>query len=673
MSEADEIRSLERLATRLDRGAAQARRLRVPSVGPPPDIITYANDDLGLELFPRQGTILKLACLGRGPRGEELWTDYDRHVIAEWIGNYVETGENGIQPDIYARLAWNLGLGRRWFREMVFCGGRRGGKGLIGSILISYQLLWLLSLGNPQACFNIAPGKRLMVLVFAAQHTQAKTNQWQDVVDRVRDSDRFAPFHPRVRGSSLYLCTPHDLERIGTLEPSDTDIIQYASLEVRACGATPLGGRGPTTIGFAFDEEAHAHNAGANRSAQEIYSATMPSLDQFRDQALIYQASSPWTPDGQFHENCQRAVNRDPDGTPSFPDMLYFQLTSWDPYLDWERAHEIPMLPGGSTFSVKHGAPQIYDEHLQALERANPESFATERRSLFRRDTNTYLSATRIAQFFAPFDGRTLSAQTQGALDRQYYMHGDPSRSNANFGFACAHIEYIGNEPHVIFDLLHVWKPTDFPHNDNEIDYRVVTAEIIGYLDAFNPVQITFDGWNSAGLIDNLRAHANSRSRPHLIRIADLLATQANNWVTAETFKTALGLRLVHAYHYPTLEGELLGLRFNGRRVDHPTTGPYVTKDLADCVMTLTNQLIGSHINAIITGQLSALPVHAHPFDLGPRPLSPDHPAAQLTRMTRNIAVRARSRVELAYRPERGDRFLSRRQQVHKYYRNRPR
>src|SRR4051812_15494918 len=72
--------------------------------------------------------------------------------------------------------------------------------------------------------------------------------------------------------------------------------------------ATTLAGRGPAAIVEIFDELAHAVAAGANRSAEEIYSSAIPALSQFRTESLLYGASSPWQQQGQFHANYRRAL-----------------------------------------------------------------------------------------------------------------------------------------------------------------------------------------------------------------------------------------------------------------------------------------------------------------------------------------------------------------------------
>src|SRR5206468_833015 len=141
-----------------------------------------------------------------------------------------------------------------------------------------------------------------------------------------------------------------------------------------------------------------------------------------------------------------------------------------------------------------------------AIEHANPEAFENERLSHWRRSSDQYLNPERVAALFGSFQGRTLTMQTRrSGLQTDYFMHGDPSRSGDNFAFAVAHREVIDNEPHVIFDELRVWKPKDFPDNNNEIDYRIIKQELAGFIDAYEPTQISFDQFPMDQTIQELR------------------------------------------------------------------------------------------------------------------------------------------------------------------------
>ncbi len=257
-------------------------------------------------------------------------------------------------------------------------------------------------------------------------------------------------------------------------------------------------------------------------------------------------------------------------------------------------------------FPKMHRPIQAYDENMQRLERANPETFRVERRSQFAMILDAYLSEGRVDQIFEPWpSGRELLMQSQGVLGTTYYAHGDPAKSGANFGFAIAHVEIdpATDLRHVVFDSIHAWLPSDYPENNYEIDYLDVEADLKIYLDAFTPEQLTFDSFNSIGIIQRLRKHAIQHGYPKRVMIYERTFTRAINWQISETFKTAIGLGLVHAPTYELAELELKYLQDVGGRVEPPTSGPIQTKDTADCLMVLTWALIGDQV-ADLAGEL---------------------------------------------------------------------
>src|SRR5947207_2419688 len=76
----------------------------------PANIIEFVTDWLGVRLFPRQATLLKLvAC------ATDLMTDYDHRVVEEWrSGSRLErideglawVVDRGVTGDIYDRIEW---------------------------------------------------------------------------------------------------------------------------------------------------------------------------------------------------------------------------------------------------------------------------------------------------------------------------------------------------------------------------------------------------------------------------------------------------------------------------------------------------------------------------------------------------------------------------------------
>jgi len=204
---------------------------------------------------------------------------------------------------------------------------------------------------------------------------------------------------------------------------------------------------------------------------------------------------------------------------------------------------------------------------------------------------NAYLRPDKIAEMFGPYNGAHLMQQAMGKLKHHYVAHADPSRSGANFAFAVAHLEEDeGGSPHVIFDVLNVWRPSDF--RDGIVDYMLVEDEIFEFVRAFRIKELTFDQYSSVQSIQQLSHRALLVGFSWHPSIRELTATAYHNLQVAEIFKTALHLGLVHAPSHDLAQAELEYLVFDGRRVTVPTSGPVVTKDLADAMMNAAFTLL---------------------------------------------------------------------------------
>jgi len=361
-----------------------------------PDIITFVCHPQYLnrpDLYPRQATILKAMFLQ-----DELFTQYDYDVIGEWSegfsmpehpgsdGNMRYQGTWGCQPDLLERIKMNKAEGRKWFRENVLVIGRRGGKGYLGGLAGAYVLWHFLSPEDPQAEWAIDRDKRLAAIVFAGKLSQARDEQWKDLTQVILGAPCFSKFISRPQAQKLTVYSQHDMIRAAERESrgikSDIDM---ASFEIFPKESTLMAGRGPASFMLYFDEMAHVDtSSGANASAEAVYSSATPSLDQFGEYGFIFEGSSPWQMSGQFYQNWQNSleVHRD-SHIPTYPEMFMVQLSSWDPYKDWEKAHKIRMRrKNPMPFKKKKKAMQEYDANMQKLEQANPETFAVERRCL---------------------------------------------------------------------------------------------------------------------------------------------------------------------------------------------------------------------------------------------------------------------------------------------------
>jgi hypothetical protein len=630
------------------------RKSRLPIAGPMeifqwfhgvevPDPITFVVGEQWLNrpnLYPRQATMLKIIFLR-----DDLFTEYDHQVIAEWIEEFdPETNPEGIQPDIYERIAKLKSEGRRWFREVLLAVGRRGGKGYISALAMAYILWTYMAKGDPQDHYGIDRDKKLTLLVFAGKRDQAKENLWRDIYNVITGGPCFAPYVNAATAENLTVYAPHDFVRIKELESRGIlPTIDMATFQILPRESTSLAGRGPASFILSFDEMAHVVKAVAKADAGDVYNAATPSLDQFGKDGFIVAPSSTWQMLGKFYELWQLSLERDElTDEPMYPEKLMIQLSSWGPYMDWEDAHRIPMFPADftgdkgeyvdvkiPTFKQLKSPVQAYDEQMRREERANPDTFRVERRSRWATALDAYLNERKVDQIFQPWTGRPslygrpeLQMQSKGLLITTYKAHGDPAEVNCRFGFAVAHEELVPDldaegkpkldkkgQPilvaHAVFDKIHHWDPADY--EDHTIDYDEVLDWIWDeVITKFHPEELTFDQFNNVATIQRLKKRVRREHLPKRVNVFEKTATAQLNWTRFEQFKAAINMGLVHAPEYTEAKEELKFLtKPDGtNRVDHPTSGPVQTKDIADCMVECVHTLLGEQMNNFLNKDL---------------------------------------------------------------------
>jgi hypothetical protein len=565
---------------------------------PIPDIIEFVVSDKYLNrprLYPRQATMLKVIFLR-----DDLFTDYDYQVIDEWSQGFTLNevpnsdgimhyeGYHGMQPDIHQRIYMNQQAGRKWFKECVVAIGRRGSKGYIGALCGAYVLWNFLAKGDPQEHYGISRDKPLTGLVFAGKLNQAKAEQFGDLKDIIIGSNCFAPYVSMIMAESLSLYAPSDAKRIAEMKrkglKTETDL---ATFRLMPKESTLMSGRGPASFLQYYDEMAHVTTTSAKTSAEDIYGAATPSLDQFKPDGFIYEGSSTWQMMGQYYDNWVRSLEVDYETRlPVYPELFMVQLESWDPYKDWEISHTIKMRRGYKRhFNPLDRAIQTYDTEMRNKERANPETFKVEYRSRWAASMNAYLNPERIKMMWDP----KLEMQERGHLHMNYAAHIDPSKSGANTGLAIGHIEGPDDNGynHVIFDLITHWQPGDFPENNNEIDYiELEEWWNKNVTDAFMPDDFTFDQFETS-IIQRIANYARSKQRPKTVNVYERTATKPVNWKMAESFKTAMGLGLLHCF-----SGDTSYLTWDG----YQTFGE--TVNTTQRVLTQTGHWVDAEIRA---------------------------------------------------------------------------
>jgi len=354
-------------------------------------------------------------------------------------------------------MRWCRDEGCPWFRELVLVLGRRASKSFLVSILVAWRVWRLLALKDPQAHYQMPAQKTLLIPIFGTDQAAVRRDAYGDVERLLLSSPCFKPFLGARTTTSISLLTPAQLE--AGARPG----LDEGSIQIAAVASTSTAGRGPAVPMLWFDESAHAQGAGSTADSLDLYGSASPATAQFPD-ALIVQSSTPWETSGQLFVSYQETLEVDPQTrTAKRPEMLAVQLESPALYLDYERAGEIPMWSGGPSY--RQGLkPKITYQFIERKMAADPVRARVEWYAQFGTVVNPYLPLDKIAGIFTPYQGRVLEQETQGKLSNYYVGHADPSKSNANFGFAIGHLEDDDRAiPHVFMDVVRCWDPDQFP------------------------------------------------------------------------------------------------------------------------------------------------------------------------------------------------------------------
>lgn len=559
----------------------------------------FCNKNADAPLYPRQKTLLKIIFL------EDL-DDYDHKVIDEWEYSSKHGGEVIICPGLRERIEYLKGEGFPHFRQIVLVGGRRSSKSHLIGLMVAYKLYNLTLMDNVGRHFNIDPDKDIYFSVLGGSTEQTKATVFSDTRNWIWECKPLENLINKTLAESISVYTPYDKQRVLKMEAAQGKIdADLAKLKVKAFGTNSRTLRGQASMVLCLDEFAH-YMAGESRySDEEIYKAAIPSLRQFKKDALIIASSSPYTKIGKFFELYNDSMELDPPdvGVPLYPDMFMLQFPSWELYKDWET---------DSKFSGAIVVDPKFDPSFKREEDANPESFKVEYRSQFAETENAFLNPEMVDRMFDPeFTkgklGHYISTQWGATGFTMYKAHGDPSSTTANFGVAIAHVEQVEEEildvngdptgstmmaPHVVFDLVDAFYPEDFP--GHTIDWMEVLPRLEQYANAFRPFEFTFDQFDSTYPIQRMRADLANMGITEVM-VAEKVATQFRNYQRAMNFKAALNLGRIHVPHptYPLeqtnkkslelVKDELKFLVEKNGRVDKQDIAPVKTKDIADC------------------------------------------------------------------------------------------
>jgi hypothetical protein len=590
-----------------------------PALGPifeVPDSVTFAEHrsfvgDGGPGLFPKQRTFLRLTNLET-----DLFTSYDEDTIGTMAESYFSGQYRwGLQPDIARRIEILKERGLTHFGTVVFIGGRRGGKGHLGALIAARQMYGLIAMDDPQARYGIAAGKQLRTLITATTYPQARDNQFADLFQLLTRGACFREHLAEALKHRVTLWTPADRRRIAELGHQDRrTALEHASIRASAIAPNASGARGSACTCLIFDEFAHSlEGTDSVRTGEEVYRALVPSLGQVHPDGIVYIPTSPWTMETHAHRLYEMALEVDEDGEPKYPDILLIHQPSWGAYEDASD----PAATEGRTFV---SVPMAPDERVAQQQESDPVSFAVEYLAQWREVEEGFLNPRMVDEMFSPFcstcgtplsdadscglcggEPRGIAQQEQGIFAFGYRGHADPGWKSANFAYMFAHTEEFTTAEgeswsHVVVDRVRVFRPQDFPNGT--VPYDRVEEELVADLMRFATLTVfSFDQFASLATLPRLRERL--RMAGHRARVREVTFTATSNSERAFNSKAAISLGWVHAFRdafgpqgRSLLELELKSLKLKGERVVAPTGGAVRTKDAADCLMVLIDELL---------------------------------------------------------------------------------
>lgn len=501
-----------------------------------------SSDFCSKRLYPRQKLLLKLIFL------EEL-TGQEEDVLTYWLDGGRNGNEIVISPMIRERMDTLREMGYNHFREVVLVGGRRSSKGYVTGLTMAKKLWDTLQLQDPGLYYGIDPDKEIYFSCIAASQDQAKKYQYADFSSTIARCEAMQKNITKIQELEFSVATGADLTRMNRWKRQGgkvgRDISKLRGIALAANASTV---RGSATMCAVFDEMAFMQQEGESaQTASSVYDALLPSLAQFRKDALIMCNSSPYTKIGKFYERFEDSL-RIQDGKPVSPLSFALQFPSWalfegyqdDPERRFRNAITVSPdwnpLEKNSKDELLH-SPDDRDAIVIARdeERQDPDTYKVERRGRFAEIVDAFLRPEMIDRAYL---GRPTSVADEfiglktnwnnSSFLYKYKAHLDPSSTTAGFGFSLGHVEDLiepdgRTRQHVIIDIIKRWKPDQFP--EGVVDWEVVLEEMTRYINIFEPYEITFDQFQSSAPIQWLNKWLREQNMSH-IRVYEKTAPQ---------------------------------------------------------------------------------------------------------------------------------------------------
>jgi hypothetical protein len=465
---------------------------------------------------------------------------------------------------------------RRWkqtFTEVIMQLGKGSGKDYTSTIACSYIVYLLLCLKDPAAYFGKPPGDAIDILNIAINSQQARNVFFKGFKMRLEKSPWFqGRYYPKADSV--------EFKKGITVHSGHSERESWEGYNTLLVILDEISG---------FNTESLTGNENA-KTADAIYKMYRGSVDsRFPDFGKVLLLSFPRYKDDFIQTKYKDVVAQVetvirtyvfeideslPKGLPEnqftveweedrivsyrYPKVFAMKRPTWEVnptrhIEDFKTAFMSDMTDALGRFACM--PPEAIDAFFKSKEKVE---------SAFREMNIAIDEDGRFAEWFQPED------------DRLYYIHVDLAQKHDRCAVAMAHVDHwttqrvIGTNkivaPFVVLDAVRYWTPT----KEKSVDFTEVKDFILDLKRrGFDIRLVSFDRWNSHDMMEQLKTYG---MKSETLSVAKKHYEDMALSVYEDRCRGPLN---------PILIKELLRLRINKDKVDHPRNG---SKDLADAV-----------------------------------------------------------------------------------------
>jgi len=547
------------------------------------DIITFCEDprflnflgqDPPINLWPMQKIVLKM--FYRGSAGNEhVFLSDDELEMVKSIGKEEELDYEPQWGGFDTVLEKYKGTTE--FTHLLLVMGRRSSKTMLVSIIAVYEAYKLCQCpeGNPHKFYKITPDKPIHIINAATSEGQALDPLFKEIEARVLRSTYFMDKinHDASIQGTIYILTDSDKrENSRRIANGITKMVQ-GSVMLMSGHSNSASIRGHAAICIALDEFAHFQTSSGRSSGDAVLTALMPSMRQFGKNSKIVLLSDPCGKDGMFWKIFQLAQKKNykPDGTWEWqhPDYLALQFPTWRINIQEDFSKEI--LEKSEKPKDPIGFQATWAARFMSLQGAK------------------FFDTMKIDQCI-DLNGQEVKV---GNPFNDYHIHLDPGLTIHNYALCMTHSMKYNDangrkRQKIVVDLIRCWKPS----GNTPVDIGEIEKTIKDLCRRFRVVAVTFDAWQSAQTIQNLRmCGINAFETPFRSVYIQQIYGELRNLINE---------REIVLYPHEQLVGELKELMFTltnrGFRKFFDPKSEYPSDDCADALAGSAYQALNSVI-----------------------------------------------------------------------------